>query len=295
MGKLMKKIAWAALALISLTGTASAADMAVKARPLPPPAPVLTWTGCYVGANGGGMWGYDRYSLRQTGDFLLLGNRFGDPANNALTAHSYRPDTSTWTGGVQGGCNWQQNNWVFGLEADINGAGSLNSTTSFGAVGPFVGGGGSLMASHTEAISKELTWYSTIRGRIGFTPTPNWLIYATGGAAVGEIKSSARLSFGTDQFFLGGFQFAGSSTETKIGYAIGAGTEWKFAPNWSVKGEYLFVDLGSMTYSARCFAPAAGDCGPATNFLWTNNVKLQEHVGRVGVNYHFGRPVVARY
>ena len=181
---------------------------------------------------------------------------------------------------------------MFGLEADINGAGSLDSTTNFGPIGGFAGIA-ALMSSHTEAISKQLTWYSTFRGRVGFTPTPTWLLYVTGGAAVGEVKSSTALNFGADQFFLSNNQYAGSTTSTRAGYTIGAGTEWMFAPKWSVKAEYLFIDLGSLGYSARCFAPAA--CGPATNFLWNNSVRVQEHVGRIGLNYHFGGPVVAKY
>jgi outer membrane immunogenic protein len=266
--------------------------MAVKAQPLPS-GPVLTWTGCYVGVSAGGMWGHDQYSLSQGGDFLALGNIFADPANNALTAHSYRPDTSTATGGGQVGCNWQRNKWVFGLEADINGAGSLDSTTNFGPIGPFAGGGVFLMASHTEAISKQITWYSTFRGRVGFTPTAAWLLYVTGGAAVGEVKSSAAINFGADQFFLNSSQFAGSTTSTRAGYTIGAGTEWMFAHNWSVKGEYLFIDLGSLGYGAPCFAAAA--CAPGSNFLWNTSVRVQEHVGRIGLNYHLGGPVVAKY
>ncbi|MBI5323475.1 outer membrane beta-barrel protein [Bradyrhizobium sp.] len=268
-----------------------AADMAVKAK-APPPV-VVAWTGCYVGANGGGMWGYDRFSFRQGGDFLNPVNLFANPTNNALTAHSYRPDNATGTGGVQVGCNWQASSWVFGLEADINGAGSLNSTTNFGPIGPFVGGGGGLMAPHTEDVSKQLTWYSTIRGRIGFTPTANLLLYATGGAAIADVKSSATLTFAPGQFFLSDTQYVGSARETRFGYAVGAGAEWKFAPNWSVKGEYLFLDLGDINYNARCVSGVG--CGPGTNFLWTTNVKVQEHVGRVGVNYHFGGPVVAKY
>ena len=142
------------------------------------------------------------------------------------------------------------------------------------------------MASHTESLSRSLDWYSTFRGRLGFTPAPNFLLYATGGLAVGEVKSSASLAFAADQFFLGNFQFSGSQSQVRTGFAVGAGGEWAIAPKWSVKAEYLFVDLGRTNLAARCFSPV-GSCPAASNFVWNVNVRAQDHVGRVGVNYHF--------
>jgi len=80
----MKGLVLALLTVASAGGSAFAADMPVKARPAPPP--VYTWTGCYLGANAGGIFGADRYSLSMGGDFLLAGNAFSNPANNALLA-----------------------------------------------------------------------------------------------------------------------------------------------------------------------------------------------------------------
>jgi outer membrane immunogenic protein len=268
-----------------VAGPAIAADMRVKA-PLkaPPPAPVLSWTGCYVGGNAGGMIGADRYSLSMGGDFLLPGNIFSNPANSSLVNHSYTPNPGAFTGGVQIGCNYQSGVWVWGVEADINGASRMSTTTSFGPNGPFVGPGpGTLMASHTETITKDLDWYSTFRGRVGFTPTPNWLLYGTGGLAVAGIRSTTNLAFGADQFFLNSFNFAGSTTQTRVGFALGAGAEWGFAPRWSLKLEYLFLDFGTFSYAAAC----TNGCAPGSNFLFNNSVRAQEHVARVGINYKF--------
>ena len=64
-------------------------------------------------------------------------------------------------------------------------------------------------------------WYSTFRARIGYGVAPTWLIYLTGGLAVGEIKSTTNIQFGTDQIGLG--NFSGSDTVTRLGWTVGAG------------------------------------------------------------------------
>lgn len=288
-------LAISALLVAAPLSVASAADLRVKA--LPPAAPVFSWTGCYVGGNVGGMIGSDRYSPSMGGDFLLAGNLFSNPANSALVNHSYTPNPGAFTGGVQIGCNYQSGKWVFGGEADINAATRLSTTTNFGSIGPFAGGGALLMSSHTENVTKDLNWYSTFRGRIGFTPTPTWLLYVTGGLAVASINSSSNLAFGTDQFFLSEFNFAGSTTQTRGGWALGVGGEWAFAPKWSLKAEYLYMDFGTFSYATPCTTFGAGLCPVGSNFLFDNSVRAQEQVFRVGINYKFGwpGPVVANY
>src|SRR5260370_40296718 len=89
-----------------VAGPAIAADMRVKA-PLktPPPAPVLSWTGCYVGGNAGGLIGADQSSLRMGGDFLLPGQIFSTPAHASLVTHFYTPNPAPFTGGPPNGCH----------------------------------------------------------------------------------------------------------------------------------------------------------------------------------------------
>src|SRR5260370_32274867 len=109
------------------------------------------------------MIGADQYSLSMGGDFLLPGNIFSNPANSSLINHSYTPSPGAFTGGAQIGCNYQSGVWVWGVEADINGATRLSTTTSFGPAGPFVGGGALLLASPTDTVTKDFNWYSTFR------------------------------------------------------------------------------------------------------------------------------------
>src|SRR5882757_404693 len=112
----MKKMFLATVALAALVGApAMAADLAVKA-PLykaPPPVYIYSWTGCYVGGNGGGMWVHKDYSL--TGVGLAGFNGFNFPAIN-FGGH----DASTGIGGIQGGCNYQVGGWVFGIQGDYD-------------------------------------------------------------------------------------------------------------------------------------------------------------------------------
>jgi outer membrane immunogenic protein len=140
-------------------------------------------------------------------------------------------------------------------------------------------------------VTKDLNWYSTFRGRIGFTPTPTWLLYVTGGLAVASINSTSNSLYGTDQFFFSNSNYSGSTTQTRAGWALGVGGEWAFAPKWSLKAEYLYMDFGTFSY-AEGRPPGAGG-----NYLFNNSVRTQEQVFRVGVNYKFGwaGPVVAKY
>lgn len=282
----MKRLMVATLAGVALTsGAAMSADLPLKAPVMA--AAVANWTGCYVGGNAGGIIGADRYALSQGGDFVTVpGNIFSNPANTIT--HAFTSHAAGFAGGAQVGCNWQKGKGVFGVEADLNGATRLTDTNSFGPIGPFLpvpgnNPGALLAASHTERVSKQLNWFSTFRGRAGFLATPTLLLYGTGGVAVAQIGSSTNETFGTDQFFLGGFGFQGSTTATRVGFTVGAGAEWMFAPKWSVKAEYLFLDFGSFGYNSACGTAAC----PSGNFIWTTNVRAQEHIARVGVNYHF--------
>ena len=83
-------------------------------------------------------------------------------------------------------------------------------------------------------------------------------------------------------------QAVNGSDTTRLGWTAGAGVEWALNQNWSVKTEYLYVDLGSVSYRNL------------TNSLFTNtgitlSHNLTENIGRLGINYRFGGPVVARY
>jgi outer membrane immunogenic protein len=198
-------------------------------------APVPIWQGLYVGGNIGYSWG----EWKSTG-FVPGG--------------SVTPSVNGVLGGLQVGHNWRTSPpWVLGLEADIqitDQRDSINWTTP-GFVGAAVIPGG------PASNSWSFPWFGTVRGRIGYAPDV-WMLYFTGGFAYGETKSSVTAP-----------GFAASESVTRGGWTIGGGLEYAYAPRWSVKLEYLYLDLGSRIFFST---------GPAVN------TRLNDHVVRVGVN-----------
>ncbi|MCW5702229.1 MAG: porin family protein [Bradyrhizobium sp.] len=275
----MKKIALATVAISALlTGVASAADLAARPYTKAPPivAPVFSWTGCYIGVNGGYGWGDQTTSLRPSAD--AASQAFWNPAFAAGAAPStYNYSTDGGLAGGQVGCNWQTGRFVLGIEGDIDWADIGGSQTILTNVGGFAPG--------TFTSSQNLSWLATIRGRAGFTATDSLLLYVTGGVAFGNVNYGLNFAFPATNDF---HTIATSNTET--GWTVGAGAEWAFTPNWTVKAEYLYVDLGDRTL----VSVPAGRAGNLATTL-TANYENKYNIVRVGLNYKFGGPVVARY
>ena len=271
----------AALAMIT---SASAADLPVKS---PPPAPVMApvwnWSGFYIGINGGYSWGRSSRDLN-----------FFNPLNGVLLA-SGTGGGRDMNGGVFGGqvgYNWQASNWVFGLEFDAQWTGQQGSTTVLCPVGgcfpaltaaPLATGG-------SATVSDKLDWFATFRGRAGFTVTPSILLYATGGAAWGELETSVGLTALT----AAGVPVTAAATNKRdrLGWTVGGGIEAMFAANWSAKIEYLYLDMGSITNSV--VMPTASGIPLGANVT----SRVTDNIIRAGINYHFSAgpgPVVARY
>jgi len=161
--------------------------------------------------------------------------------------------------GGTAGYNWQTGNVVFGLEADGAWA-DVSASTAGTIVVPGVGGIPASLSSKTDAMG-------TVRGRIGYAVN-NVLFYGTGGYAWIDNKLTATLG-----------ALSASDSKWHSGWTVGAGVEAFIAPQWSIKGEYLYRSLGGETY----FAGA----------LPTGTLNL--HTVQLGVNYHFNGPVVAKY
>ncbi len=137
------------------------------------------------------------------------------------------------SGGVQAGYNWQNGPWVFGLEGDIQATGAEETFAPWKFSNP---------------------WFGTVRGRAGYA-LGNILFYGTGGLAFGELRATT---------------FGLSESHTNVGWTLGAGAEMGFAPNWSAKIEYLYVDLSN------------------SNFVITGASNgYRFGLVRAGVNYHF--------
>jgi outer membrane immunogenic protein len=246
----MRRLGLALLTSVALVGTASAADLPVKAPRAPIVAPVYNWTGFYIGLNAGYSWGH------QDNDIVN--------AATGVTAFLNSNHLNGFIGGSQIGYNWQINQWVFGIEADFQGSGQdADGSFLIVPVGVFAA------APPTTAISysDKLQWFGTVRGRIGYA-FDRWLPYLTGGWAFGhgEISGTTTIGAATTSF---------SASQDYSGWTVGGGVEWAFQDHWSVKAEYLYIDFGD--------GPTVA-VSPIANIVSGN---LTDNIVRVGVNYKF--------
>jgi outer membrane immunogenic protein len=274
----------------AILGAASAyaADLPMKAPAVV--APIATWAGFYIGGNAGAGSGEGTYTLSPSGCFLT-GCGVGGVAANPLRTFTEDHLNTFFVGGAQAGYNWQAGNWVYGLEGDINYNGWNNNTAiTYALAAPLAG-------TFMTAVNTKLEWFGTFRGRLGILADPTILIYGTGGLAFGQVSSSTVGAFSA----LGGFTalgetYAGSASNTRAGWTVGGGMEWLFMPNWSLKWEYLYIDLGKLNYADRCISAICGQAPSAP--AYATSVQFREQVARVGINYHFNPPpaaVVAKY
>jgi outer membrane immunogenic protein len=273
----------AAVFALALAGPALAADLPVKAPiyKAPVAAPVYEWTGFYAGLNGGYSWGpWDSSSI----DGIFPGSTgFGT---------TFSPDVKGWVFGGQAGYNWQLNaQWLVGIEGDIQITGERASVTGATSFNTPISTDFHAVTNQTTTDDWKFPWFATLRLRGGVLVEPHTLFYATGGLAAGEFKFANSFT-STSQIFLGttsttpfGPAFTTSSAFstdlTRIGGAIGAGIEHKFSPNWSIKAEYLYLDFGSATF--------------LTGSGFDTNVRLRDNILRLGINFKFDGPVVAKY
>lgn len=280
-----------ALAAVLMSGAAMAADLpSRKAAVEVAPAPMFTWTGFYVGVNVGyasnvSNGNYGGLQVLPPATWNHLSNWGGGTGSGGGVI-----------GGAQVGYNFQVlSNLVAGIEADIQGSSLKSSDNTIGAMPN--GNGGSTQYA-LVGVEKRVEWFGTLRGRLGFTIVPTFLVYATGGLAYGNVKQNVianAWNVAGASAVIGG----GSSGSTRLGWTAGGGVEWAFLPNWSAKFEYLHTDLGS-TASVLGGAGAIGGyfacCG---SYAGSHTTRTSFNTFRVGVNYRFGgfgaAPVVARY
>jgi outer membrane immunogenic protein len=205
---------------------------------IPPPLPVYNWTGVYLGINGGFGTGTSNWS------------------DGPIGATGSFP-TSGFLVGATLGTNYQIGEYVFGIEGDgdwthLRG----NSGSACGAIAAVV--------APPTSCQTQSQWLATVRGRVGYA-FDRILLYGTAGAAFGNVQTGLNPPSTFD-----------SSTEA--GWTVGAGLEFAFAPNWTAKAEYLFVDLPN----ASC--TTVGNCGGAAGSI----VSFNESIIRAGVNFKFG-------
>ena len=222
------RILTALLATAALAPAAFAADLPGRGGAIAP-APAFvqnapyTWTGFYAGLNAGYGWG----SYDRAADLIM-----GKPSGGVV--------------GGQLGYNYQFGNLVVGVEGDLNASWESKNRS------PIAG----------MTTKGSLDWFGTLRGRVGFA-ADRALIYATGGYAGGEVKSSVLNVVPA---------FTETTSSWRNGWALGGGIEYAFTNSISAKAEYIYTSMGS-----RLLFPV----NLPTNSTFSNSVV------RAGVNYHF--------
>jgi outer membrane immunogenic protein len=210
---------------------------------------------------------------------LSYGPAFGSFLDSTTSGYRSGRDNVGFTGGGQVGYNQQFGSIVAGLEADINYA-DINARRS-GSSNFAIGG-----VTGSEALSSRnaTDYFGTLRGRVGFLPMERLMVYGTGGLAYGNVDTSTSAAFTTNVPGVGSFAstYGGSHSSTQLGYTVGGGVEYAVTDNITLKGEYLYVDLGrsSTTATATSGPVIAGD-----SFTTRNNTEFS--VARAGVNWKF--------
>jgi outer membrane immunogenic protein len=172
-------------------------------------------------------------------------------------------------GGVQAGYNWQIGCFVVGIEADLSVSG-MSGSQNVSPIQPLPFG---VLSAH-----EDINWFGTVRPRLGYLLRPNVLVYATGGLAYGNASYSANTNFIPGSGGIADEQYPASFSSTKVGWTLGAGVEYAFSKCWTVKAEYLYMDLGSESVTAN---------PTLTNppFQMGYNMQTTANIFQIGVNY----------
>jgi outer membrane immunogenic protein len=170
------------------------------------------WSGIYAGINAGLAWS----------DTVALTN-----------------DDFKLTSGALLGYNWQHGQFVYGLEADLNYLGFGNEYRDQDFLG--------LNMNASERLSIDANWFGTVRGRIGIA-ADNLQFYGTGGLAYGHVGVDWEMDASDDDGPLG--EWESSNQDVKWGWTAGAGVEYGI-DRWRIGLEYLYVDLGEMTFDGE--------------------------------------------
>src|SRR6478609_856273 len=266
---MLRKLLLSSAAATAMVGSALAADLRAPPPYVPPP-PVFTWTGFYIGVNAGGTFANNNN-----------GNNFSatpGPCNPAFPGCTVVPNYSVTSA----------------TALNLLGAFNNNGNNSRGA---FIGGG-QIGFNYQISPSFVVGVEADFQGVAGNNNNNNNFICQDVAVCAGA---------GTD--CSGALQGNGfNNGNSRVGYTLGGGIEWMFLPNWSVKAEALYYDLGrnnnnnnarllAMTCNGATCAVPGGLF--ASSLITQNSNRSNGVIARAGINYHFNwgapAPVVARY
>ena len=271
----MKRIAWfvsIVLGVVRLASHALGADLPVQVTPVLAPPVLPTWTGLYVGVNGG--WGWT--NSNNGNGTLTLDDTVGGTLFSPVTIASANHNAQSALFGGQIGYNWQAGSWVFGVEGDIDGADIKGSQAIVFPGTSLLGAGGN------GFITQKQEWLASIRGRIGYTADRGMIYFTAGGAWTNvQLGGGATISgIGGDTPIAGDTASPFSINTTRSGYVIGGGYERMIDANWLVRAEYLYYGFTGAVSGSSLFPVL-----PAVATINTGNFNTS--VARIGISYKF--------
>jgi outer membrane immunogenic protein len=243
-----------AVGLVMIPRAMLAADIPLKAPVIATPAQ-YSWAGPYVGVHAGYGWSADP----AVGCDIVPGS--ATPCtDNGVFLGAPNVNARGFLGGAQLGYNWQTSNWLFGVETDFSGM-NLHDAAHFATTD----------TNYANAqVESRYDWLGTTRGRLGLV-MDRTLIYGTGGLAYARVSHN----------YFDSVHGSTSANNVVGGWTIGGGVEYALNRNWSVKGEYLYVNLRNTSLNT-IFTNGAGSSSTAT-FNFKNDINIV----RAGVNFRF--------
>jgi opacity protein-like surface antigen len=235
----------ASIACLTVTAAPAGAGDVAGSRHVAAAKSAYNWTGFYAGVHAG-------YGLGNTD--------FGNSDFGALDIQG-----KGGIGGIQLGYNQQVGNILFGIEGDFSFAGVKGERSITNA-------------PVTITQNSKIKWLSTLTGRAGLTNGP-WLTYAKAGLAWAKLDYGYLVTVTAPAETM-----AMSTSEKRSGWIVGAGVEYALANQWSVRGEYNFIN-----FADRSFIATGADSlfGPTQ----TNGHAMQNlHLVKLGLNYQLGGP-----
>lgn len=219
----------------------SAADLDFEAGPDFQPQGLADWTGFYAGGFAGFGWSDATATRLQGGTSFSAGHQTSGSADGTAF-------------GLKAGYDLQYNAWVIGAEVDWT---SVNASGSKDDISP-------LGTSVTSTAHFEFQSIYSLTGKIGYTVTPDILVYAEAGAAWADVKYGLTVPAATIVH--------DETTDTRSGYTVGGGVETRVDANWTLGFEYTYADFDEETYS---FANSSSDY----------DVETDIHLAKLGLNY----------
>jgi outer membrane immunogenic protein len=300
-GFMLRRVVLACASMVALASSVHA-DAYGQAGPGGYAPALFSWTGFYVGVNGGFGVASRTVTFNGNNDVtkdIQNCNQIVFPGSTCPG-----PVKSDLDGGVVGGqvgYNWQfSRRWVVGIEADFDASDIRGNGTSRFMYPIFTLPQNVFFAEPANLHSTEdLNWFGTVKGRLGLAPTERSLLFISGGLAYGQVHQSFAVNLPNDANLFGGADhagygcgptggagcFLGNNSKFGLGYTVGGGLEIAVTNNVTVKSEYSYLNLGGSGATNVGAQSMFGGIGfsPAS-FTATSN-KLDYHIVRFGVSF----------